>query len=185
MIRTIKILGLFSCVFLLTRCQTNKNEDFLITSEQVGKLKKNSLARDLELIYAQDSLVKDTVPLNFGSGASKINIFEHGGAHLLTLTPSTDSIPTVQHVLVQDARFTTEEGIGTQSTFKEIQEAYEIKKIITSMNNVVILLKNSSVYFTIDKNQLPENLRYNNNSKIEAVQIPDAAKIKYLMVGWD
>jgi soluble P-type ATPase len=87
--------------------------------------------------------------------------------------------------MVNDERFVTEEGVSKLSTFKEIRENYSIKKIITSINNVVVLLKDSDLYFTIDKKELPESLRYNANSKIEEVQIPDNAKVKYMMVGWD
>ena len=71
------------------------------------------------------------------------------------------------------------------STFKEIRENYSIKKIITSLNNVVVLLKDNDLYFTIDKKELPESLRYNANNNIEEVQIPDNAKVKYMMIGWD
>ena len=67
----------------------------------------------------------------------------------------------------------------------DIKEKYQIKKIITSINNVVILLKDSDIYFTIDKAQLPASLRYTANTNIEEVQIPDTAKIKYMMIGWD
>jgi hypothetical protein len=179
--KTIFAIGLV----LITQCQPKKDPHFLITSDKVGKLERSSLTRDLELIFAEDSLVMDTVQLNFGNGASKIKVFEKGGKHLLTLTPNTDSIPKVENVMVQDARYVTDRGIHIKSTFKDIQEAYSIKKIITSLNNVVILIKESDIYFTIDKAELPENLRYSANTKIEAVQIPDAAKIKYLMVGWD
>ncbi|MBQ4914160.1 hypothetical protein J8L85_06915 [Maribacter sp. MMG018] len=178
------IIFLFFCI-TLTQCSKEKDTTFLITSERVGKLDKKSLTRDLELIYAEDSIVKDTIQSNFGSSASKIKIFEKGGAHLLTLTPNLDSIPVIQNVLVNDARFHTDKGINLKSTFKDIQENYEIKKIITSLNNVVILLKDSDLYFTIDKAELPESLRYKSNTNIEAVQIPDNAKIKYMMVGWD
>ena len=143
------------------------------------------MARDLELIYADDSIVMDTVKLSFGSGASKIKIFEKGGAHLLTLTPNSDSIPTVENVQINDARFSTDNGVNIKSTFKDIKEKFQIKKIITSMNNVVILLKDSDIYFTIDKTQLPASLRYSANTNIEEVQIPDTAKIKYMMIGWD
>jgi hypothetical protein len=179
-----KTLALFGLA-LITQCQSKKDTNFLITSDKVGKLERNSWTRDLDLIFAEDSLVMDTVQMNFGNMASKIRIFEKGGAHLLTLTPNKDSIPKVENVFVQDDRFVTDKGININSTFKDIQEAYTIKKIITSLNNVIILIKDSNVYFTIDKSQLPENLRYNANNNIEAVQIPDAAKIKYLMVGWD
>ncbi|MFS4456381.1 hypothetical protein [Maribacter sp. 2304DJ31-5] len=183
--KLIKIIILFFAIVLITQCRPEKNSNFVITSTQVGKLDKNSLARDLELIYSEDSLIVDTVKLHFGSGASKIKVFEKGGTHLLTLTPSSDSIPTIQNVQINDQRFSTEKGITTLSTFKEIREAYSIKKIITSINNVVILLKDNDIYFTIDKAELPANLRYNTNSNIESVQIPDDAKIKYFMVGWD
>ena len=104
---------------------------------------------------------------------------------MLTLTPKTDSIPTVQHVQIKDPRFATSNGITIKSTFKDIKEKYKIKKIITSLNNVVILLKENDLYFTIDKAELPASLRYNANTNVEEVQIPDSAKIKYMMVGWD
>ena len=178
------ILLIFSCL-LATQCQKEKKTNFLISSDQVGKLERQSLARDLELIYAEDSLVMDTVKLNFGAVASKIKIFEKGGAHLLTLTPNSDSIATVQNVQINDVRFTTATGVSLNSTFKDIKAKYKIKKIITSMHNVVILLKENDIYFTIDKAELPASLRYNTNANIEEVQIPDNAKIKYMMVGWD
>ncbi len=179
------VLLIFSCL-LATQCEKEKDTDFLISTDQVGKLGKKSLARDLELIYAEDSLVMDTVKLSFGNGASKIKIFEKGkGAHLLTLTPNSDSIATIQNVQINDPRFSTANGITIKSTFKDIKEKYPIKKIITSMNNVVILLKDNDIYFTIDKAELPASLRYSANTNVEEVQIPDNAKIKYMMVGWD
>ena len=103
----------------------------------------------------------------------------------MTLTPNSDSIPTVQNIRIEDPRFATKAGVGLRSTFKDIKEHYTIKKVITSMNNVVILLSNSDIYFTISKEQLPSSLRYASSVNIEAVQIPDDAKIKYMMVAWD
>ena len=75
--------------------------------------------------------------------------------------------------------------MGLNSTFKDIKDNYSIRKVITSMNNVVILLKDSDMYFTIDKKELPSSLQYGSSRNIEAVQIPDKAKIKYLMIGWE
>ncbi|APA64991.1 hypothetical protein [Maribacter sp. 1_2014MBL_MicDiv] len=178
-------LILIICCILATSCADQQNNDFKITGNQVGKLSKESLARDIELIFEKDSVVQDTVKLNFGNGASKIKIYEKGGALLLTLTPNNDSIATIQNVLVNDERFETDKGISKMCTFKEIRENYSIKKIITSLNNVVVLLKDNDLYFTIDKKELPESLRYNANNNIEEVQIPDNAKVKYMMIGWD
>ncbi len=183
--RKIGIAVILLITMVLFQCQTTpKDTTFLITDTSIGKLEKSSLVRDLEVIYDQDSLVKDTTRLLKGFGAKKIDVFEKGGAHLLRLTASTDSIPVIDNVRVQDQRFKTEKGIGITSTFKDIKDNYEISKVITAMNNVVVLLKNSDIYFTIDKKELPSSLRYASSVNIEAVQIPDEAKIKYMMLGW-
>lgn len=182
MIKIVIIIGLTLCFI---QCKKEKNTSFLITENSIGKLNKNSLVRDLEVIYEQDSIVKDTTRLLLGYIAKKIKVFEKGGNHLLTLTPSSDSIPTIENIRVYDSRFQTKKGIGINSTFKDIEEKYTINKILTSLNNIVIILKNTDVYFTIDKKELPPAIRYNSNLTIEAVQIPDTAKIKYMMIGWD
>jgi hypothetical protein len=180
------LLALSICSFLFClNCKKEVDTTYLITKTSIGKLDKSSLARDLEVIYDQDSIVKDTARLMIGFGAKKIDVFEKGGTHLLTLTPTTDSIATIQNVRIQDNRFTTEKGIGLHSTFKDIKDNYELGKLLTSMNNVVVFIKNSDLYFTIDKKELPSSLRYGSSRNIEAVQIPDKAKIKYMMLGWE
>lgn len=182
-----KIIGVIGicAIFLLAQCEKEKDTTFLITNTSVGKLDKISLIRDLDVIFYQDSVVKDTMRLASGLGARSVKIYEKGGSHLLTLTPSSDSIPKIQNVRINDPRFKTEKGIGLNSTFKDIKEKYTIKKIVTAINNIVIFVKDSDIYFTIDKSQLPENLRYVSSPSIDAVQVPDNAKIKYLMVGWE
>lgn len=166
-------------------CKKEIDPAFLITNNSIGELYRISLARDLEVIYANDSIVKDTSVVNLSNNTKKVRIFEKGGNHLLTLTPSKDSIPTIENIKIEDQRYITEKGVSLKSTFKDIKDNYAIRKIITSLNNVVILLKDSDMYFTIDKNELPPSLRYASSTNIEAVQIPDGAKIKYLMIGWE
>ena len=161
-----------------------KDTTFLITDEKVGKLDKISLVRDLELIYEDDSIVKDMLQSQIGRRIKKIQVFEKGGKQLLTLTPTSDSIPSIENVSIKDPRFETEGGIGLKSTFGDIQTQYDIKKVVTTLNSVVIFPKGSNLYFTIDKSELPANLRYTSGN-IEAVQIPHEAKIKYLMIGWE
>lgn len=184
--RKITIITILFLVFCLFQCQKEaKDTTFLISESTIGKLAKSSLARDLEVIYERDSIVKDTAKLSLGFGAKKVEIFEKGGNHLLTLTPSADSIPTIENVRINDPRFKTDLGITLNSTFKDIKDKYSIGKIQTSLKNVIVFIKNSDLYFTIDKEELPSSLRYASSVNIEAVQIPDAAKIKYMMIGWE
>jgi len=179
------ILALFTIILLSSSCKKEKDATFLITQDSIGKLNRKSLARDIEIIFDKDSVVKDTVALKFGNGAEKIKIYEKGGKHLLTLTPTSDSIPIIENIRIEDMRYKTVKGVGLLSTFKDIKDNYTVKKVITSTNNVVIFLRESNAYFTIDKQELPSSLRYAASVNIEAVQIPDKAKIKYFMVGWN
>ncbi|MEX0289675.1 MAG: hypothetical protein AB3N14_11250 [Flavobacteriaceae bacterium] len=172
-------------ILSFTSCEREKDTTFLISKDAVGKLNRSDLAKDLTSIYAGDSIVGDTTQFKIGNSAKKIKIYEKGGKHLLTLTPSEDSIPRIENLRVYDPRFVTEKGVGLSSTFKDIKDNYDIKKVVTSRNNVVIFIKSSDMYFTISKEELPASLRYASSVNIEAVQIPDKAKIKYLMVGWD
>lgn len=200
--------ALLVCATLLINCK-NENPKFKITKDNIGLLTKTTKIIDLETIYAEDSIVTDSgIPkLNRGFNTDdntksdsldskntiinpdftyqKIEIYEKGGLHLLSLTPSKDTIASIENIRVYDPRFTTEKGISINSTFKDIKDNYSIKKIITSMNNVVIILKENGLYFTIDKKELPESLRYDTSLNIEEVQIPDAAKIKYMMMAWE
>jgi len=169
----------------MVSCEKEMDKEFLITKDAIGKLDRISLARDIEVIYENDSIVKDSTIINTANNSKKIKIFEKGGKHLLTLTPSSDSIPTIENIRIEDTRFLTEKGVGLSSTFKDVKDNYTIRKVITSMNNVVLLLKNTDVYFTISKEELPSSLRYASSVNIEAVQIPDDAKLKYMMVAWD
>lgn len=185
---------------------TTENPKFKVNKDSIGLLTKNTKISDLETIYAEDSIVtgagipklknslnaeipvqNDSVKsiINPNLNYQKIEIYEKGGLHLLTLTPATDTTSTIENIRIHDVRYTTDKGLNMNSTFKDIKEKYSIKKIITSMNNVLILTKDSGLYFTIDKKELPESLRYDTSVNIEEVQIPDTAKIKYMMLAWE
>ena len=178
-----KYFLLICAVLLLTYCKTDRQDPFLVGKERVGKLLKTHRVSQLDSIYRLDSLVRDTSSLTIGRNR-QIDVFEPGGKHLLTLTPATDSLERIDNIRIWDPRFKTEAGIGLESTFGEIEKAYEIRKVVSSLNNILVLVKEHPVYFTISREELPAALRYT-NTQIEAVQIPDDAHIKYMMVGWE
>ena len=117
----------------------------------------------------------------------EVEIYDKEGNKLLLLSPEDENDPnaTVTNVQVFDARYKTDKGLTSGSTFKDVKANYTVSNIETTINSVVVFLKDSEIYLTIDKQQLPENLRYNPNAKIEASQIPDGAKFKYFMIGWE
>ncbi|NAS32414.1 hypothetical protein GTQ40_15625 [Flavobacteriaceae bacterium R38] len=169
---------------ILTSC-AKKQDPFAISKGQVGKLSRDTAIEQLDSIYKEDSLVIIKGNSNFRySRTDQYAVYEKGGEHLLTIDSSTDSIPLVENIQVFDNRFKTAKGISLASTFKDISSQYKISKIERVLGNVVVFINEIDVYVTIDKGELPPDLRFNNN-KIEAVNIPDDAKIKYFMIGWD
>ena len=81
-------------------------------------------------------------------------------------------------------RFKTAKGLNTKSTFKSIKDNYKISSIQNTLRNIMISVNEMNVFFTIDKNELPSELRFDMNLKIEEVQIPDEAKIKGFFMQW-
>ena len=173
----IVVLGLF------WQCQQDKDLSFTIRKDGVGLVDQETPFADIQSLYQSDSVVVDSVYSM--SANQRIRIFEKGGAHLLSITSNTDSIPGIGNIRIHDPRYVTEKGIGLASTFKDIKEQYEIKKVVTSLSNVVVFVKDHDLYFTIDREELPASLRYTKNVNIEEVQIPDKARIKYLMIAWE
>jgi len=181
----LKGFSLLYLLVLLVSCQT-KNDHFLIYNHAIGKLTDSTQVKELEAIFINDSIVKNIAGDEFLGRTNDIEIFEKGGKPLLILTPreALDSSSTIQMIKIIDPRYKTSKSISIKSTFQDIKNQYEISSIQNTMKNVVIFTKKSNFFFTIDKNELPSELRFDINKKIEPFQIPNQSKIKYFMVGW-
>jgi hypothetical protein len=177
--KRIVLIGLFA---LITAC--NQESPFTMGEGRVGLLNKETPINSLFTVFAADSVAVDTVALEADAVVDPIKIYEKGGAHLLTITPTQDSIQLVKHIRVMDPRYTTSKGIHLGSTFAELKKAYEIDKVTGSLKSVMVTLKGVDEYVTFDREVLPENIRWSLDASIEAFQIPDNAQIKHLMINW-
>jgi len=83
-----------------------------------------------------------------------------------------------------DSRYRTEKNVSLISTFKDIADNYTISRIDNLISSAVVSVNEINVSFTIDKNDLPANVRFDMDLKIEETHIPDDAKIKYFMINW-
>ena len=61
---------------------------------------------------------------------------------------------------------------------------HKISNIQNTLRNIIVSVGEINAYFTIDKNELPANMRFDMNLKIEAIQIPEEAKIKNFYLYW-
>ncbi len=181
-----KILLTLVAAGLLASC--GKDQDpYLIGPNNIGKLTRDVKVNQLDSIFAQDSIVKEINTGERFQRSNEITVYDNTGKKLLVLEPvqAFDSTSTIGFVQVLDPRFKTSRGLSTQSTFKDIMENYNISRIENTLSAAVIFLDDINVYVTIDKKQLPAELRYDTETRIQATQIPDDARIKYFMIDWD
>ncbi|MEQ3656149.1 MAG: hypothetical protein ABNH00_09825 [Dokdonia sp.] len=179
-----KYLLLLLSVTSLLSC--TQDDPFLITSEQVGPLKKSTPIRMLEKVFAGDSVVNTEGRSEFVNTGSIVKVYDKTKSSLLLrIMPknATDS-SLVDNIQIMDDRYTTAEGVSLNSTFKDISDNYTIKRIDNIIGAAVIFVNESNAYFTIDKKHLPGDLLVTTTKKIEQTMIPDDAPIKYIMVGW-
>lgn len=170
-----------------TSCQSDENDPFLITSNQVGPIKKDLRINQLDSVFPHDSIVTQTSGAQELRSTDEIKIFEKGGTQLLALEPfqEFDSTSTIGYIRIYDSRYKTQKGLNSESTFEDIIENYNISRIENTLNAAVVFIDEINAYITIDKKELPSSLRYDTDTRIRANQIPDKAPIKYFMIHWD
>lgn len=179
------LLGIFAAL-LFTQCAKEK-DPFLIGKGEIGPLTKSVKMMEVDSIFKTDSIVKLNSIQNSIGTQGEVEIYEKGGKKLLLLSPNSDSDPNsvITNIQVFDDRYKTDKGLHLNSTFADVKANYEVEAIQNAIKSVVVFLKDTDVYLTIDKKELPASLRYNYSAKVEVTQIPDAAKFKYFMIGWD
>lgn len=178
-------LPLIVIALIIVGC--GKEQDpFLISKKSIGLLNDSTQVKDLKELYKNDSLVFRTDDHEFIGNRNDIEVFDKTGNALLVLTPNKilDSTATIETIKILDSRYKTAKGLNSMSTFGDIKNNYKISSIQNTLRNVVVFVNEIDAFFTIDKKELPAELQFNMTAQIEAIQIPDKAKIKYFMIGW-
>jgi len=177
-------IGLLLSLFVA--CET-KTDSFTITKNSVGMLTDSTKVNALKVVFKNDSISKYIGGDEFTGSTNTISIYEKGtGKLLLELDPnySLDSLSTIRTVRVMDERFKNKDGLNTLSTFGDINSKYTISSIQNTLKNLIISVDEINVYFTLSKMELAEEMRYDMTQKIEAMSIPETAKIKDFYIQW-
>jgi hypothetical protein len=162
------------------------NSKFEITKGKVGHITTKTTIKDLDELFAKDSIVK-----NLSEGATGDNylqdddeylIFEKGGKHLLTIVPKEqlDSTSTIKSIEILDSRYATENGLSLNSNFSEIRLNTNISKVETSFSSATLFIDDLNATVAIDKEEL--GLKETSVEKVTLDQIPDLAKMKSFIV---
>jgi len=175
------------CTLLITSCAKDSAPNpFLIEKDHIGLLTDSTQVKELGAIFSNDSVVRYIAGDEFTGAVNTIEIFEKGGKKLLDLSPreALDSTSVISSVRIIDERYKTEKNISTLSTFKDINTAYKVSKVNNLINVIVVSVNEINASFTIDKKELPASMRFDMDMKIDPIQIPEKAKIKFFMVHW-
>ena len=180
-----KIIAIVSVTLLFIECKEEINP-FLISNDSVGALTIGMTIKEIDSIFAQDSIVKLYAQNEELPTQGEVEIYDKNGTKLLSISPVTNNDPDalISNFQFFDPRYKTDKGLNLSSTFKDIKANYKILNIETTISTVVIFLEDNDLFINIDKNELPENFRYNPNLVIDVTNIPDEAKIKYFMLSW-
>lgn len=173
-------------ILYLTSC-SNKPEPFEVGKQYIGMLNDSTKVMDLEAIFSKDSISKFESGKEFSGNINTIEIYDTQGKQLLVLTPekALDSTSVIASVQIVDPRYKTDKGISINSTFHDIAGAYKISRINNLINSIVVFVNDINAAFTIDKKELPANLRFDRDLQFEEIHIPDNAKIKYFFLNWN
>ena len=181
-----KLLFALIITGLFISCK-KEQDPFLISKQNIGFLTDSTQVKDLKVVFSKDSIKRYIGGDEFTGNINEINIYKKTGKLLLVLTPkqALDSTSTIKTIRVLDNRYKTLKGLSSSSTFKDIKDNYKISSIQNTLRNIIVSVDDENSYFTIEKKELPEEMRYDMNLKIEEIHIPDAAKINYFMVNWN
>jgi len=181
-----KSIFFIALTLLFVQCKKT-SDSFLIQNGSIGKLTKDARVKQLDSIFASDSLVKIGSSPNALETQGEVEVYEKGGEILLLLLPKNDLDPNskINDVLIYDHRFQTKEGLNTTSTFKDFTDHYTIDRIERILRGAIVFLKDSDLYLTIDSKYFTSDAPNVSDVKLEAKHIQETAPIKYLRINWD
>ncbi|WP_127844309.1 hypothetical protein [Psychroflexus aestuariivivens] len=176
--KLLKPLIIVSFVLLLIAC-SNSESNNRIAKNTLGQVDQNTAIYELKGILVEDSLHQQE-PDRFNRNQD-LEVYNSRDSLILLIEPRVynDSTSTIKEIQILGGRFKTETGLSSQSKYGEIYKNHKISNIQNSINSVILTLEDLGAYIVIDKKHLPSELRFDNEAKIEANQIPNDAPIKY------
>lgn len=187
MLKNRSLLFIVFSIILFIQC-SNENK-FSIEKGKVGALTKESTIGDLEIIFKNDSIVSNVVDTISNSDNNMFTneddeyiIYSKNGEKLLEISAENSNDPTskIKNIQIFNSNYKTKEGVSLKSTFREINEHYLINKVETTLTSATLFIDELDATISIDKKDLGLNAFSREEISIE--QIPDNAKIKYLII---
>ena len=141
-----KIAFIIVSALLFVQC-TEEKDPYLISNDSVGNLTIGMKIKQLDSIFANDSIVRLNPNQNEATTIGEVEIYEKGGEKLMLISPRDNYDPEalIANFQFYNPRYKTVKGLNINSTFKDIKDNYEIANIETTISTVVVFLKDSDI----------------------------------------
>jgi hypothetical protein len=172
-----------ACLLLLIVSCAQKDDTYTFDSNRVGPVEWNTDFAEVENLFPGDSVVRDSVELQFGASYYNYSVYRSRDSLLLVVSPHRDSIGKIGSIRIVNGLYTTKDGLGPGSTFGEFSKNYQIGQVRSSVFRVGADIKDEKFQLIIPRSELPENLRLP-AAPVDAVEIPDDAKVEFITISW-
>lgn len=190
-----KFIFLFVLIFLLGACHsgsthqktTDPEKEFLIARNQVGPVEKGMTIKKLRSLLPEDRIKKITSRTELSAEAiDNYYIYDDSARLLLIVSPrrKNDETSRVERVIIKDKRFGTSSGIGLSSTVGEIRETYPESKIVPSVKDIILYIRELDANFELDERYLSPAIWNDTTGNILIDSIPPATEITDLSIVW-
>ncbi len=176
-----RLVMAFLC--LMTVACAKKDDSHTFDSNRVGPLERNTEFAEVENLFPADSVVRDSVELQFGASYYNYSVYRSPDSLMLVISPHRDSIGKIGSIRIVNGLYTTRDGLGPGSTFGEFSKKYQIGKVRSSVFRVGADVKEERFQLIIPRSELPESLRLP-TAPVEAVEIPDDARVEFITISW-
>ena len=190
-----KIFFLFILLISLGACRPsssspdtlNPEEAFLIARNQVGPVKKGMTIKQLRALLPDDQMKKLASRSELSAEtADNYYIYDDSTRLLFIVSPrrKNDETSRISQVIIKDHRFTTRSGIGLTSTVGEIRNAYPDSKIVPSINDIILYVRELDANFELDERYLSPTIWNDTTGNIQIDSIPASTEITDLTLVW-
>lgn len=175
-----KLFGLLFLSLLMVQC--GQGDDTVIRKNQLGKINKNTSIEELDKLFKNDSIQKNPQD---SERIREYKVFDANGKVDLIFNTriQNDSIKGLDLVKIYGSSYSTEKGISTMSSFRDIADVYSIDKIEPSFSAAILFIDEINATISLDKKDL--GLDEFNMNDIRQDQIPDEASIRYITLWFE
>ena len=161
---------------------------FLITANQVGDIQRGTTVHQLRSLFPSRQIKASRVEGGyFNQVIDNYDIYSSEGRLLLTVTPeiANDTSAMISQIVIRDTLFKTAQGIGLNSSLKDIRGKYHNLKYTPTANQIVVSVPRISTNFLIDKHALDDSWWNDITQEVMPENIPDSARLTGIVVYWN